>query len=127
MQLDHLILRVRDTTASARFYGHILGLRHEGQAGPFDVLRVDDGSTIDLLGEPPRDPAHLAFRLSRAGFEGVRQRLHADGIAYGGDPFTRDGRSAAQFGARGWAEALYFHDPDLHNIEVRCDEPQPAV
>lgn len=53
--------------------------------------------------------------------------LHIDhliGIPYGGDPFSRDGRSALQPGARGWAEAIYFFDPDRHNIEVRTHDPR---
>lgn len=124
LELDHLILRVRDARASARFYEEMLGLRHEGHAEPFELLRINAGSTLDLLAAPPRDPAHLAFRLDRPAFERARARLQALGIAYGGGPFERDGRSAPQLGARGWAESIYFHDPDQHNIELRCDEPR---
>lgn len=122
LEIDHLILRVSHAPASARFYQQVLGLRHEGPAQGFELLRINAGSTLDLLQAPPRDPLHLAFRLDRPGFERARARLQALGIAYGGAPFERDGRSAPQLGALGWAQALYFHDPDQHNIELRCDE-----
>ena len=122
LKIDHLILRVSDAKASVQFYQRLLGLHHDGSAAPFEVLRVNDDSTLDLLAEPPKDPAHLAFCLDRHAFEGVRERLQAMGVPFGGDPFVRDGRSASQFGARGWAEALYFSDPDRHNIEVRTHD-----
>ncbi|QWP77017.1 VOC family protein [Lysobacter sp. K5869] len=123
MHLDHLILRVADAAASARFYRDALGLREEPGPAPFRVLRVDAGTTLDLLQEAPRDAAHLAFRLDRAGFERVRANLDALGVAYGASPFQRDGRSGRQYGAMGAAEALYFFDPDRHNLEIRTHEP----
>lgn len=122
VRLDHLILRVRSAPVSVRFYGEVLGLAHEGRHGPFDVLRIDAGCVIDLLEAEPRDEAHLAFHLDRARFAQVHQRLIAAGIPSGGDPFSRDGRIRPQSGAGGWAEALYFHDPDGHNLEIRTHD-----
>lgn len=122
VRLDHLILRVRDVPASVRFYRTMLGFSHEGRHGPFEVMRIGADSVIDLLEAEPRDPAHLAFRMDRARFRQTRERLRAAGIAFGGDPFSRDGRVWPQFGARGWADALYFHDPDHHNLEIRTDD-----
>jgi len=121
-QLDHLIVRVSNPQVSAHFYEQLLGFAREGKGGPFEVLRVNEATTLDLLGEPPKDAMHLAFALDRASFEDVRARLQAHGIAFGGQPFTRDGRSAPQQGARGWADALYFYDLDQHNIEVRTHD-----
>ncbi|KRA75697.1 hypothetical protein ASD78_06925 [Lysobacter sp. Root667] len=122
LKIDHLILRVSDAKASVLFYRRVLDLAHEGEAGPFQVLRINDDCVLDLLSEPPKDPVHLAFHLDRDAFEVVRDRLRAMEVAFGGDPFVRDGRSAQQYGARGWAEALYFFDPDRHNIEVRTHD-----
>lgn len=125
LQIDHLILRVGDARASVQFYRQMLGLRHEGQAAPFEVLRVDAGCTIDLLEAPPRDPAHLAFSMDRPAFDAIRARLEAGGIPYGGQPFAPDSKVGVQQGARGPADALYFFDPDRHNIEIRTYDIRP--
>jgi hypothetical protein len=83
-------------------------------------VRVNEGLTLDLLGEAPRDPVHLAFCLDRAGFDAVRRRLIERSIAFGSTPFDRDGGPLRQSeGARGMADAWYFYDPDGHNLEVR--------
>jgi len=118
LQLDHLILRVADPAASVRFYRQILSLEHES-APSFEVLRINEDCVIDLLAEAPTDPVHLAFSLGRQAFETVRERLQASGVAFGSAAFIRDGRVARQYGARGWADALYFHVPARHNIEAR--------
>ncbi len=118
MQIDHLILRVAGAARSIRFYQQVLALPH-ASAPPFEVLRLGDGCVIDLLEQTPKDPVHLALEVDRKAFEAVYQRLRTLGVPFGGDPYTRDGRSGWQYGARGWADALYFHDPDHHSIEVR--------
>ncbi|MEH6416180.1 VOC family protein [Pseudomonas sp. CGJS7] len=124
LTIDHLILRVSDAQASIGFYRRYLDLSYEGRAEPFEVLRVNADSTLDLLNVAPKDPLHLAFRVDRERFEATRERLRTAGIAFGGGPFARDGRSQPQLGAGGWAEALYFFDPDRHNIEIRTHEPR---
>lgn len=118
--LDHIILRVSDPAASARFYRDVLGFRLDGGAGPFELVRVNDSLTLDLMHEPPRDMMHLAFCLDRASFEAVQTRLRERSIAFGSAPFDRGGGPLAQsLGARGMADAWYFYDPDGHNLEVR--------
>jgi len=121
--LDHIILRVRDPAASVHFYQKVLNFRHEGRAGPFELIRVNENLTLDLMAEIPRDPAHLAFCLDRTGFDAVHRRLGELSIAFGGTPFDRSGGpSAKSLGARGMADAWYFYDPDGHNLEVRSYE-----
>lgn len=123
LTLDHIIVRVSDPGASARFYREVLGLRHEGREGPFEIVRVNESLTLDLLGEAPRDPAHLAFCLDRAGFDAVHRRLGEMSIAFGSTPFGRGGGPLAKSqGARGMADAYYFCDPNGHNLEVRSYE-----
>ncbi|MGO4380286.1 VOC family protein [Pseudoduganella sp. RAF19] len=119
--LDHLILNVRDAAASARFYQDILGFRHEGRAGPFEIVRVNAGLTLDLMQSEPALQQHLAFALAREDFEQVHQRLKATGIAFGGNHFERNGGPPGRtLGARGMADSIYFDDPDHHSIEIRC-------
>lgn len=117
--LDHLIVRALQAEESARFYVGVLGFVHEGRRGPFEALRVNDGLVLDLLEGEVREPMHLAFRLAREEFEVVHRRLLDQDIPFGAGPFDRDGKVGRTLGARGTAEALYFHDPDRHSIEIR--------
>jgi glyoxylase I family protein len=72
---DHMILRVRNQAESIGFYQQILTFKHEGRADPFDILRVHEGFTLDLMEQVPQDQVHLAFCLERAAFEAVHRRL----------------------------------------------------
>jgi glyoxylase I family protein len=123
ISLDHMILRVRNQAESVRFYQQILAFKHEGRADPFDILRVHEGFTLDLIEQVPQDQVHLAFCLERAAFEAVHRRLIQLNIPFGNGPFDRTGGPGAKsLGARGMADALYFYDPDAHNIEIRSYE-----
>lgn len=119
-EIDHMILRVSDPVQSIRFYQDVLGFQHEGRVGPFEVLRVSAGFTLDLLAQPPDMPLHLAFRLDPAHFERVMVQLRARRIPFGGNHMDRSGSPPQpQYGARGLALACYFEDPDGHNLEIR--------
>ena len=71
MQLDHLILAVNDVEASIRFFGDILGLPCEGQAGPFSVIRVSPDLTLQLAPWGTTGGVHLAFSPLRRGPHGA--------------------------------------------------------
>jgi catechol 2,3-dioxygenase-like lactoylglutathione lyase family enzyme len=119
-ELDHMILRVSDPAASIRFYEGVLGFRHEGRAGPFEVVRVNEGFTLDLLAEPPGEQLHLAFRVDPEHFERVMVQLRERRIPFGGHHMDRSsGQPQPQYGARGLALACYFEDPDGHHLEIR--------
>ena len=121
IELDHLILNVNDVRASIDFYVRVLGLTHEGEDGPFSVVRVNDRLTIQLAPWGTTGGEHLAFAMSRADFEGAFTRVREGGIAYG-DSFQSVGSQRgpqSETGARGVGQALYFFDPDKHLIEIR--------
>lgn len=121
VHIDHLILHVSSHAESLRFYQQVLGFVHGGRVGPFEILRVNDGFTIDLSQHAPKEPVHLAFSMARADFDAVYRRLRGLGLPHGATPFDRNGGPPAQsVGARGMADAWYFDDPDGHNLEVRC-------
>lgn len=123
ISLDHTILRVRNQAESIRFYQQVLGLKHEGSAGPFEILRVHEGLTIDLIQQIPQDRIHLAFCLERASFKAVHSRLLQLNVPFGNGPHERNrGTPVKWIGARGLADALYFDDPDEHIIEIRTYE-----
>ena len=75
IELDHVILAVNDGARSIRFYTEVLGLGHEGEDGPFSILRVTPGLVILLSPSRTQGGEHLAFAMSRQEFEGVFARL----------------------------------------------------
>lgn len=63
-QLDHLIVNVNDARVSVAFYARVLGFTHEGEDGPFSVLRVNESLTLQLAPWGTTGGAHLAFALT---------------------------------------------------------------
>jgi catechol 2,3-dioxygenase-like lactoylglutathione lyase family enzyme len=121
VELDHLILKVNDREASIAFYTHVLGFRHEGERGPFSVLRVTDRLTLQLAPWGSTGGEHLAFAMTRGEFDDVVHRVKEGGIAYG-DAFDTVGNGRGpgdEEGAQGNGKALYFFDPSHHLIEIR--------
>ncbi len=120
-QLDHLILAVNDVPASLLFYARILGFTHEGEDGPFSVVRVNEGLTLQLAPWGTKGGVHLAFTFARAEFEAIFARIREDGVAYG-DSFHAVGNGKGpgrETGARGLGAAIYFVDPSQHLLEIR--------
>jgi catechol 2,3-dioxygenase-like lactoylglutathione lyase family enzyme len=115
--LDHVVLKVADPEVSVEWYGRVLGLQPErleewrrGEA-PFVSLRIDAGTIIDLLADPPdgRNVDHMAL---------VVDGMDLDVLAASGQvevvvPPMR------VWGARGWGHGLYIADPDGHTVELR--------
>ena len=122
IELDHLILRVKDTEKSVAFYTQVLGLVYEGRREPFAVLRVTPALTIQLAAWGTAGGEHLAFAMERGEFDAVFERIRKAGIPYG-DSFRSVGNMKGpgeEPGARGNGRALYLFDPSRHLIEIRC-------
>jgi len=122
--LDHTILHVGDLKKSIRFYHEILGFKHEGRLDPFEIIRVHEGFTIDLVESDPKEPIHYAFSMGRTSFNEIYGRLKRLRVPFGNGPHSRDnGQPPAKWaGAKGMADALYFDDPSGHIIEIRTYE-----
>jgi catechol 2,3-dioxygenase-like lactoylglutathione lyase family enzyme len=121
IELDHLILAVNDRDETVAFYTDVLGLTHEGEAPPFDVLRVTEHLTLQVAPWGTSGGEHLAFALARREFDEVFARVRSAGIPYG-DSFHDVGNQRGpgeEPGARGPGKALYFFDPSRHLIEIR--------
>jgi catechol 2,3-dioxygenase-like lactoylglutathione lyase family enzyme len=119
--LDHLILRVNDREASVRFYTDVMGFGHEGEDGPFSVIRVSPETTLQLAPWGSEGGDHLAFALSAIEFEAAFARVRAAGLPYG-DSFHDVGNMRGpreEGGAKGPGPTVYLFDPDGHLVELR--------
>jgi catechol 2,3-dioxygenase-like lactoylglutathione lyase family enzyme len=125
IELDHLILRVRDADESVAFYTQVLGLGYEGRREPFAVLRVTPALTIQLAAWGTPGGEHLAFALEPGEFDAAFERIRKAGVPYG-DSFHSVGNMKGpgeEPGARGVGRALYLYDPSKHLIEIRSYAP----
>jgi catechol 2,3-dioxygenase-like lactoylglutathione lyase family enzyme len=112
--LNHTIVRCSDKEASSRFLVEILGLPEPTAYGPFVVVQVDNGVSLDYADDHGRPhPQHYAFMVTDAEFDEIQARIVERGLTYWADPFhTKEGQVNTNDGGRG----LYWDDPDGHNL-----------
>ncbi|TXL61163.1 VOC family protein [Aeromicrobium terrae] len=114
--LNHTIVRSTDKHASAQFLVDILGLPEPATYGPFVVVEVANGVSLDYADDHGRvHPQHYAFMVSDDEFDAIHARIVARGLPYWADPFHRIPNEVnTNDGGRG----LYWDDPDGHNLEI---------
>ena len=102
--------------ASARFPAGLLGLPEPSSYGPFAVVQLGNGTSLDFAdahGQPHSQ--HYAFLVTEQEFDQIHARIVERGLTYWADPFhRREGEINTNDGGRG----LYWNDPDGHNLEI---------
>jgi catechol 2,3-dioxygenase-like lactoylglutathione lyase family enzyme len=116
VQLNHTIVAARDKRRSAAFLTEILGLPEAATFGPFLVVEVDNGASLDFHDTDGKiTPQHYAFLIGEDDFDDIFGRIRERGLDYWADPFkSRPGEINHNDGGRG----VYFDDPDGHLLEV---------
>jgi catechol 2,3-dioxygenase-like lactoylglutathione lyase family enzyme len=116
VQLNHTIVEARDRDATADFLVEVLGLAEAGQFGPFRVVELGNGVSLDVIqADGPVHPQHYAFLVGEDEFDHIWDRIKRRGLTYWADPFRRQaGRINTNDGGRG----LYWADPNGHNLEI---------
>jgi catechol 2,3-dioxygenase-like lactoylglutathione lyase family enzyme len=116
VELNHTIVWCRDQQKSANFLAEILGRSAPVRFGPFLVVALDNGASLDFYqkdGKPALQ--HYAFLIGDAEFDAVFARVTARGLDYWADPAkTKPREINTHYGGRGF----YFDDPDGHLLEV---------
>jgi len=116
VEFNHTIVGSRDKRAAATFLAGMMGLPEPTPFGPFMVVQLDNGVSLDFI-EHDGDIAssHYAFLITETDFDAVLRRLQNQGVTYYADPFhSKAGEINTDDGGRG----LYFEDPNGHNLEV---------
>ena len=116
VELNHTIVKCSDKEASARFMVELLGLEEPTRYGPFVVVQLGNGVSLDYADDQGRPhPQHYAFIVSEREFDEIHGRIVERGIRYWADPLHRmEGEVNTKDGGRG----LYWHDPDGHQLEI---------
>jgi len=115
VQLNHTIVAASDSRASARFLAEILGLPDPKPYGPFLVVELANGVSLDFMSADEIRPQHYAFLISEDEFDQIFGRIRERKIPYWSDPMHTEPDEINHWdGGRG----VYFPDPDDHNLEI---------
>ena len=116
VQLNHTIVAAKDQDESARFLTEMLGLPAPKHFGPFTVVEVDNGVSLDFLtSDGDFEIQHYAFLLNDEEFDQVFGRIQERGLEYWADPHrSQPGEIYTHYGGRG----VYFEDPSGHYLEI---------
>lgn len=115
VQLNHTIVSTHDKRAGARFVTEVLGLPEPQSFGPFAVVELQNGVSLDFMevdGEVTTQ--HYAFLISEDEFDAVAARLRERGLQTWADP----GRNTPGFNTNDGGRGLYFESPEGHFLEV---------
>ncbi|WP_020160147.1 VOC family protein [Methylobacter marinus] len=116
VQLNHTIVSCRDQRGSATFLTDILGLPAPKSFGPFLVVELSNGVSLDFLetgGEITSQ--HYAFLIGEDDFEPIFGRIRERGLEYWADPGQHQ---PGQINHRDGGRGVYFEDPDGHLLEI---------
>lgn len=116
VELNHTIVHASDRERSAAFLTDILGLEQPARFGPFLVVQVANGVSLDVAADPgPIQPQHYAFLVTEDEFDQILDRVKGRGLDFWADPHHhRPGEINHNDGGRG----VYWSDPDGHSLEI---------
>jgi catechol 2,3-dioxygenase-like lactoylglutathione lyase family enzyme len=116
VRLNHTIVWCRDKRKSAELLAEILGLPAPTPFGPFLVVELSNGVSLDF--DETTDqiaPQHYAFLLSENEFDHAFDRIRERRLPYWADPGRhRAGEINHNDGGRG----VYFEGADRHLLEI---------
>jgi hypothetical protein len=118
VELNHTIVHAKDKHASAQFLVDVLGLEAPTTFGPFVVVQVSNGVSLDFADDHAPDgfqAQHYAFMVSEEEFDEIKARIEERDLPFWADPFHQQpGRINHGDGGRG----LYWDHPDGHVLEI---------
>jgi catechol 2,3-dioxygenase-like lactoylglutathione lyase family enzyme len=116
IRFNHTIVWCRDQQRSATFLAEILGLAAPIRFGPFMVVTLDDGASLDF-DQVEGDVAfqHYAFLIDEDDFDAIFARVRERGLQHWADPGKK---RSAEINRHNGGRGFYFDSPDGHLLEV---------
>jgi catechol 2,3-dioxygenase-like lactoylglutathione lyase family enzyme len=115
VQLNHTIVWCRDNERSAAFLTEILGLPAATRFGPFRVVEMANGISLDFHSiDGDIASQHYAFLITEDEFDEIFGRIVERGLDHWADPGRNEPGINHHDGGRG----VYFADPDGHLLEI---------
>jgi catechol 2,3-dioxygenase-like lactoylglutathione lyase family enzyme len=116
VQLNHTIVWCRDKRKSATFLAGILGLKDPARFGPFLVVELSNGVSLDFHETNSEiSSQHYAFLIGEDDFDRIFARIREWALPHWGDPGKR---RAGEINRNDGGRGVYFEDPDGHLLEV---------
>ncbi|MEU0570488.1 VOC family protein [Nonomuraea sp. NPDC005983] len=115
-QLNHTIVEATDRDGTAAFLADLLGLEPAPVYGPFRVVELGNGVSLDVLqADGPVHPQHYAFLVTEEEFDQIWGRIKERGLPFWADPHHR---AAGEINTNDGGRGLYWSDPNGHNLEI---------
>jgi catechol 2,3-dioxygenase-like lactoylglutathione lyase family enzyme len=115
-QLNHTIVAAHDRDAAAQFLVELLGLPAADTFGPFKVVELGNGVSMDFMTvDDDVTPQHYAFLVSEAEFDEIFGRIEERGLPYWADPHQSQ---AGQINTHDGGRGVYWSHPDGHLLEI---------
>jgi catechol 2,3-dioxygenase-like lactoylglutathione lyase family enzyme len=115
VQLNHTIVHARDRAETAQHLAEILGLPEPTTYGPFLVVELANGVSLDVMEDPDAHPQHYAFLVADDEFDAIHGRITDRGLTYWADP---SGRQPGVVNTNDGGRGLYWEDPTGHKLEI---------
>jgi catechol 2,3-dioxygenase-like lactoylglutathione lyase family enzyme len=114
IELNHTIVESPDPDAGAAFLTEVLGLPAPYHFGPFTVVEVAHGTSLDYMTVAEPHSQHYAFLVPDDEFAAIAERLRERGVPTFADPGHRRSGHNTNDGGQG----AYFASPEGHNLEI---------
>jgi extradiol dioxygenase family protein len=116
IQLNHTIVHGVDRDESARFFAEVFGRPEPTSFGPFLIVELDNGVSLDFAGDGSDvTPQHYAFLVGEDDFDAIFGRVRERGLTYyPGPSLEHEGSINHNDGGRG----VYFMGPEGHFYEI---------
>jgi catechol 2,3-dioxygenase-like lactoylglutathione lyase family enzyme len=118
INFNHTIVASRDKQESAQFLAELFGLPSPKPFGPFMVVGLEHGASLDYADAPEGEEIrrqHYAFLVSEEDFDAIYCKIASRGLRHWADPGkNRPGEINHNRGGRG----VYFPDPSGHAMEI---------
>jgi glyoxylase I family protein len=118
-ELDHVVLRCRNSERMLDFYTRVLGLKEERRIAQIGLIQLRAGaSMIDLV--PANEPRvesgtnvdHFCLGIEAEDLPAAMNYLRLNSVEVLGEP-------AVRYGARGMGNSIYVRDPEGNVIELK--------
>ena len=118
IELNHTIVHSKDAKASAQFLADILGLPAPTTFYHFQVVKTDNGVSLDFAEYPEEIRVqHYAFLVSEDEFDAIFNRIKNRGLTYWASP-DRNPNRPNEINHNDGGRGTYFEDPSGHVLEI---------